>query len=63
MKFFIFILVLVMPNGEPVLESRLVQECPDVTATDNHFQKMYEEGKILRWGATCFQFQERGQRL
>ena len=63
MKVLIFIVVMVMANGETQLESRIVNECPNKNAVDTFYHSLYTRGLIKHWGATCFQFHQQGERL
>ena len=60
MKAFVFLLLMVMPNGEAKHHSRIVEVCPDKASIDALFNQMQDEGEILDWNAVCFQFQTRG---
>jgi len=51
--FFVFLSVIVMPDGELKTLSRNVVECPSMeTVLEMHQPKM-DSGEIVDWSATC----------
>ena len=57
----IFVLALIMPNGEYTTKLSVVDACPSIKMVGNHYQKRIRNGEISDWNATCFvmQFEEK----
>lgn len=60
MKAFVFVFLMIFPNGEAKQESRLVEVCPDVASVELLFNDMKEQGEIADWGAVCVAFETKG---
>jgi len=60
MKAFVFVFVLILPSGEPKMEARLVEKCPDNEKIEYLFNDMKKEGEIADWGAVCVKFETQG---
>ena len=57
----IFVVVLIMPNGEYQTKSAVVDAWPSIKMVGDHYQQRIREGEIRGWNATCFvmQFEEK----
>ena len=57
----IFVVVLVMPNGEYLTKSSVVESCPSIKTVGDHYEQRIRDGEIKDWNATCFimQFEEK----
>ena len=57
----IFVVALIMPNGEYQTKSSLVEACPSIKQVGEHYQQRIRDGEIRDWNATCFvmQFEEK----
>ena len=51
---FVFLVILVMPDGEQVSASRIVETCPDVKMTYQHYEAMKQQGALFDWNSNCF---------
>tara|TARA_Y100001951_G_scaffold100555_1_gene104131 strand:+ start:2699 stop:2899 length:201 start_codon:yes stop_codon:yes gene_type:complete len=51
---FVFLVLIVMPDGEHVTASRIVDKCPDVKMTYQHYEAMKKQGALFDWNANCF---------
>ena len=60
MKTFVFIFVLILPSGEPKMDARFVEKCPDAQMVEYLFNDMKKEGEIADWGAVCVKFETQG---
>lgn len=54
---FVYLLVLVMPDGEQMAASRIVDACPDVKTVYFKYETMKQQGSLYDWNANCFQVQ------
>ena len=50
----VFVVVVILPNGQPVIKAELVRECPEQTFIISAYQQMKVAGKILDWQARCY---------
>ena len=53
---YVFVLLLIMPDGQTKMKTDLVETCPDKPSIDAIFNEMKDHGDILDWGASCLQF-------
>lgn len=60
MKAFVFLFLMILPTGEPKMEARIVEVCPDNEAVEALFDDMKDQGEIADWGAICVAFQTQG---
>ena len=51
--FFVFLSVIVMPDGELKTLSRNVVECPSMETVLKMHQPKMDSGEIVDWSATC----------
>jgi len=51
--FFVFLSVIVMPDGELKTLSRNVVECPSMETVLKMHQSKMDSGEIVDWSATC----------
>ena len=49
----IFVVVLVMPNGEYITKSWVVERCPSIKTVGDHYEQRIRDGEIKDWNATC----------
>ena len=49
----IFVVVLVMPNGEYLTKSSVVESCPSIKTVGDHYEQRIRKGEIKDWNATC----------
>ena len=57
----IFIVALIMPNGEYQTKSSLVEACPSIKQVGDQYERRIRDWEICDWTATCFvmQFEEK----
>ena len=57
----IFVVTLIMPNGEYITKSSFVEACPSIKQVGEHYERCIRDGEIRDWNATCFvmNFEER----
>ena len=57
----IFVVALIMPNGEYITKSSVVEAYPSIKMVGNHHQKLIRNGEISDCNAICFvmQFEEK----
>ena len=57
----IFVVALIMPNGEYITKSSVVEACPSINQVGDHYERRIRDGEIRDWNATCFvmNFEER----
>jgi hypothetical protein len=57
----IFVVALIMPNGEYTTKSSVVDACPSIKMVGDHYSKRIRDDEIRDWNATCFvmQFEEK----
>ena len=60
MKVLVLVVLLIMPDGTPDLDSRLVKSCPDGEFVNDMFTAMKEDGEILDWSVTCLMVNTKG---
>ena len=59
----IFVVVLVMPNGEYQTKSSFVEACPSIKTVGDHYEQRIRNREIRDWNATCFVMQFEGKDL
>jgi hypothetical protein len=59
MKVFVFVLLMVLPDGEPKFYSQTVEVCPDVPQIEALFEDMMQQKEIIGWNAECFELATR----
>lgn len=60
MKAFVFVLLMIMPDGEPKHISAVVASCPAEEMIEALYEDMRVQGEIKDWNAVCFRFETRG---
>jgi len=50
----IFVVTLIMPNGEFHTKSSVVDTCPSIKMVGDHYEQQIRQGEIQDWNATCF---------
>ena len=50
----IFVVALIMPNGEYITKSSFVEACPSIKQVGEHYERCIRDGEIRDWNATCF---------
>tara|TARA_Y200000002_G_scaffold281660_1_gene235705 strand:- start:656 stop:853 length:198 start_codon:yes stop_codon:yes gene_type:complete len=50
----IFVVALIMPNGEYITKSSVVEACPSIKQVGDHCERRIRDGEIRDWNATCF---------
>ena len=53
----IFVVALIMPNGEYITKSSFVEACPSIKQVGEHYERCIRDGEIRDWNATCFVMQ------
>ena len=49
----IFVVALIMPNGDYITKSSVVESCPSIKTVGDHYEQRIREGEIKDWNATC----------
>ena len=55
MKLFLCIIILVMPDGTPTINSKLVETCPEQQTVQGFFNAQKEQGRIIGWYGMCIE--------
>lgn len=55
MKVLLFVVVVILPNGQPHVNASAVSACPDHDKVVTAYQHMQIAGKILDWEARCYE--------
>ena len=50
----IFVVAQIMPNGEYITKSSVVEACPSIKQVSDHYERRIRDGEIRDWNATCF---------
>ena len=50
----IFVVALIMLNGEYITKSSVVEACPGIKQVGDHYERRIRDGEIRDWNATCF---------
>ena len=54
---YVFLLIVILPNGEPSVKSSLVEACPNIRLVYEGYESLVESGDIKQWDAQCILFQ------
>ena len=54
---YVFLVVLVMPNGETDVRAADVAQCPDIRQVYQSYESAKDNGDIQHWDAQCLLFQ------
>lgn len=54
---FVFVIVLVLPNGEVAVQSKKTNICPDTNVFAEYMAENMEKGLIYDWSAKCIKSQ------
>ena len=55
----VFILAIINPNGDFIVDAREVERCPDKAAFQETMAQKQANKEILGWTATCLQVDKR----
>ena len=50
---YVFVLMMIMPDGQTKMKSEVVLECPPKAGVEEIFNQAKQGGHILDWAATC----------
>jgi len=50
---FVFVLLMILPDGQTKMKTELVERCPPKAGVEQIFNEAKREGHILDWAATC----------
>ena len=50
----IFVVALIMPSGEYITKSSVVEDCPSIKQVGDHYERRIRDGEIRDWNAACF---------
>lgn len=50
----LFVVVVILPNGQPKVDAGVVAQCPDTASTIQLYEKAVQRGDILDWRARCY---------
>ena len=50
----LFVVVVIMPNGQPKVDAGAVDKCPDIQETIKIYEQAVLRGDILDWRARCY---------
>ena len=53
MKVLVFLVIVIMPNGDYEVTSNIVQTCPDKAKVNRVMDAQIANGDILSWQALC----------
>jgi len=56
MKVFVFVLVMILPDGQTKMKSEVVLQCPPKEGVEEIFNQAKQGGHIIDWGATCITY-------
>lgn len=56
MKVLVFLIIVIMPNGDYEVTSDVVQSCPDKLRFIEVMNKRQAQGEIMGWNAVCNHF-------
>ena len=48
----IFVVALIMPNGEYITKSSVVDACPSIKSVGDHHEEQMRQGEIRDWNAS-----------
>lgn len=52
--FLLFVVVVILPNGEPQVDAGVVDQCPNTQTTIQIYEQAVTRGDILDWRARCY---------
>jgi hypothetical protein len=50
----LFVVVVILPNGQPKVDAGVVAQCPDTERTTKIYEQAVLRGDILDWRARCY---------
>ena len=50
----IFVVALIMPSGEYITKSSVVDACPSIKQVGDYYEQRIRDNEIKDWNATCF---------
>ena len=50
----LFVVVIILPNGEPKVDAGVVAQCPATEKTTQIYEQAVLRGDILDWRARCY---------
>ena len=50
----LFVVVVILPNGQPKVDAGVVTKCPDTERTTKIYEQAVLRGDILDWRARCY---------
>lgn len=50
----LFVVVVILPNGQPQVDAGVVGQCPDTQAIIQIYEQAVIRGDILDWRARCY---------
>ena len=50
----LFVVVVILPNGQPKVDAGVVAQCPDTQETTKIYEQAVIRGDILDWRARCY---------
>ena len=50
----LFVVVVILPNGQPQVNATAVSQCPDQKVIHDTYEQAQIAGYIIDWRATCF---------
>ena len=50
----LFVVVVILPNGQPKVDAGVVAQCPDTEKTTQIYEQAVLKGDILDWRARCY---------
>lgn len=50
----LFVVVVILPNGQPQVDAGVVDKCPDTQAIIQIYEQAVIRGDILDWRARCY---------
>ena len=50
----LFVVVVILPSGQPQVDAGVVAQCPDTAATIQLYEQAVLRGDILDWRARCY---------
>jgi len=53
---YVFVLLMIMPDGQTKMKSEVVLQCPPKEGVEEIFNQAKQGGHILDWAATCITY-------
>lgn len=50
----LFVVIVILPSGEPKVDAGIVGQCPDTQSTIELYEQAVVRGDILDWRARCY---------